>query len=83
MANTLNFKDHNQVLRVFDLKGSRVGREEEIDRGYKPTQVLKDTNFLKISHDEIFANFMKEDVKNLNNLIRKDSEFLLYHGLMD
>ena len=48
MANTLMFRNADNIERIFDLKGSTVSREVKIDTKTKSTTTLKDTNYLKI-----------------------------------
>ena len=44
MGNTLRFRNKNDIMRIYDLKGSRVARKVDT-RGSKPTTTLKDMNF--------------------------------------
>ena len=44
MGNTLRFRNKNDIMRIYDLKGSRVARKVDT-RGSKPTTTLKDLNF--------------------------------------
>ena len=44
MGNTLKFKVKEDIFRIYDLKGSRVGREVKT-KNAKPTTTLKDINF--------------------------------------
>ena len=83
MSNTLAFKDSTQIDKIFDLKGSTVARETKITKETKPTETLKDLNFLKIARDEGIINFMTPDIQNLTEIIKIDSEFCRTHGLMD
>jgi len=46
MANTLTFRNANQIERIFDLKGSTVSRLVKMDATTKKTATLKDNNYL-------------------------------------
>lgn len=48
MCNTLRLKKPEDLFRIYDLKGSRVGREVDT-KGSKPSTTLKDINFFKNS----------------------------------
>ena len=61
MANTLRFKNANNIERVFDLKGSTVSREVKMTRKTKNTATLKDSNYLKIQKDDAIIAFMDND----------------------
>ena len=83
MANTLMFRNANNIERVFDLKGSTVSREIHIDEKTKNTTTLKDTNYLKIQKQDDLFEFMDEDIVKLRSVIEADVEFLRTHKIMD
>ena len=59
MGNTLKFRNKDDLMRIYDLKGSRVARNVSKE-GAKPSTTLKDLNF--------FENQSNQEV----NLSRKD-----------
>jgi len=48
MANTLQFKQAENIERIFDIKGSKVKRDVEITAKTKKTTTLKDVNLLRL-----------------------------------
>ena len=63
MGNCCRCPDSGYIKRKYDLKGSRINREEKLKKGateFKNTAVLKDINFLSQRHDD-------------------EEEFLLFH----
>jgi len=62
MENTLKLRSKENLLKVFDLKGSRVAREVKSKPGKfpKPSTTLKDINLLKTRKlfPEMFGNFI-------------------------
>ena len=46
MGNTLRLRQKDDLIRIYDLKGSRVARKVNT-RGYKPSTTLKDLNFFE------------------------------------
>ena len=83
MANTLMFKNSDNIERIFDLKGSTVSREVKLNRKTKNTATLKDTNYLKIQKDDAIIAFMDEDNDKLRRVISADVKFLEDHKIMD
>lgn len=76
---------------IFDLKGSTKGRKTEVsDRFWRRDkdgrgQVLKDLNYVEINND-LGGRLMqlgKDQVKDLDDRLKKDSAFLARHNLMD
>jgi hypothetical protein len=71
MGNTLKFRNKIDLMRVYDLKGSRLGRHV-FSADYKPSTTLKDMNFFKNqSNQEI--NLSKKDKKHLSDIIETDT----------
>ena len=66
MGNTLRFQNRADIYRVYDIKGSTFNREVKIGASTKPTTTLKDTNFLKNSHDLQEVNLSERAVRMLN-----------------
>lgn len=61
MGNTLKFRNKDDLMRIYDLKGSRVARLVTT-KGSKPSTTLKDMNFFKNqSNQEIHLS--KKDKK--------------------
>lgn len=88
MANTLEFRSKDAVKYIFDLKGSWISREVRPEKGkehipLKPTQVLKDTNFLNIMSKEKCVNFLPGDAKELKDLMTLDADFARRRNIMD
>lgn len=79
MANTLQFKEAKNIVKIFDIKGSKVKRDVEFTPGMKNTTILKDINFLRlIDKDPNKLRFMQGDIQKLESLIKRDVQFL--HG---
>ena len=76
MANTLLYKEESKIERVFDLKGSWVGREVKITTSTKRTATLKDKNFLKIKSVSDISQWLLSDIVSVRNIIKEDCEFL-------
>lgn len=73
MANTLQFKEAKNIVKIFDLKGSKVKRDVEITPNTKNTTILKDINFLRlIDKAPNKLRFMQGDIKKLERLIKRD-----------
>jgi Phosphatidylinositol-4-phosphate 5-Kinase len=81
MGNTMKVNPEN-IIHVFDLKGSFVNREVR-GNNIKPTTTLKDLNLLELCKDELFLNFTPEDIRVLADMMDRDSELLLKYNLMD
>ena len=47
MGNTIKATNKEQIVNIFDLKGSIVNREVMNTKNLKKTSTLKDINFLK------------------------------------
>lgn len=82
------FKSFNVGLR-FDLKGSiaqrtRLQKEELFDdRDRDITVSLKDNDFRKHMKQINFVECLKPDMGSLNEVLKKDSEFLCRNNLID
>jgi Phosphatidylinositol-4-phosphate 5-Kinase len=80
--------DFMNIKRIYDLKGSTVGRsvkltQEQIDSGNSGMKVLKDLNFLDLNEKlELEQNFGNKKEK-LFKILERDSNFLSSNGLMD
>ena len=83
MANTLRFKNADNIERIFDLKGSTVSRKVNIKKDTKKTTTLKDTNFLEIQKKKELINFMDVDNAKLRRILQADVHFLKDHKIMD
>ena len=83
MGNTLRFQNRADVCRVYDIKGSTYNRFVEIKASTKPTTTLKEINFLNNAHDFQEVNLSERAVKMLNQQIKRDTEMLAAHGIMD
>ena len=83
MANTLRFKNADNIERIFDLKGSTVSRKVKIKKETKNTTTLKDTNFLEIQKEIELVNFMDADNAKLRRILQADVHFLQDHKIMD
>lgn len=76
---------------VFDIKGSTANRYVNLPAqrfsrsNFNQKLVLKDINFLKINRAMDFSliRLSQKDQAHLQNIIEKDSQFLLSRGLMD
>ena len=72
MGNTIKATNKENIVNIFDLKGSFVNREVLNTKNLKKTSTLKDINFLKkkkeYSNKNIdFINFNEEDIELLNH----------------
>ena len=71
----------NNILKKYDLKGSSKNRETLIvnENDYKD-KVLKDINFVGL---EKFLYIDKNNIQELKNIVKRDSEFLESLNVMD
>jgi hypothetical protein len=72
------------IKRMFDLKGSTVGRKTKDVQNWKNDQVLKDLDYewvIKIERNLI--KFNNEDIAELKSLVSEDVDFLKGLQLMD
>lgn len=76
--------DFMHIERIYDLKGSTVGRSvnltQEQKDGISGLKVLKDLNFIELN--ETF-NVVRDEKKEFLNVLQRDSEFLARNSLMD
>lgn len=54
MGNTMQLKNPNNLVNVFDLKGSFVNREVK-SKNLKPSSTLKDINLLEICKSNVVS----------------------------
>lgn len=92
MQNTADLINSKNPKMTFDLKGSTVGRKSTLattEKFWLTTQnqkkVMKDLNLLDINKDmdEKLIRLLPHDKQQLDHMIKRDSEFLMRHGLMD
>jgi hypothetical protein len=83
MGNTLRFQNRADISRVYDLKGSTFNRFVKWHSSQKATTTLKDVNFLHNQHDYQEVCLSNLRVRKLNHIIKRDSEFLASHNIMD
>ena len=68
------------ITTKYDLKGSTLNRDVNINLDIVNKQVLKDINF---KDNEIALRLRKEDAKNLARILQDDVVFLANRGIMD
>ncbi|MCQ2818511.1 MAG: hypothetical protein MJ252_14680 [archaeon] len=73
-----NFKDN--ITCKYDLKGSTLGRKQDIENEVLEKTVMKDLNFEEIERALLIS---KEDQQRLISACENDSKFLADMGLMD
>lgn len=61
MGNTLKFRNKDNISRIYDLKGSRVARNVDTTKDYKPSTTLKDINFMYNQSWNQEVNLNRED----------------------
>ena len=88
MANTIQCKSSQQIMNVFDLKGSVVNREVTITKSTKNTTTLKDLNLQIIKKKQQFLNndiikFKRKDIELINDQLKKDVELFKQFNIMD
>lgn len=75
-------KEYHRIEKMFDLKGSKLGRESKLLESQKENsglKTLKDINFLQDGRISV-----SQDVKNdILRILEKDSKFLSTLGLID
>jgi len=82
MGNCLKFENRFDITRVYDLKGSKVKRHVKTDNALSST-TLKDVNFMQNKRYMQEVNLNADDVRDLRRVLRKDSEMLAVHEIMD
>ena len=82
MGNCLKFENRFDITRVYDLKGSKVKRHVKTDNAFSST-TLKDVNFMQNKRYMKEVNLNAEDARDLRKVLRKDSEMLAAHEIMD
>jgi len=82
MGNCLKFENKYDITRVYDLKGSKVKRHVKTNNALSST-TLKDINFMQNKRYMQEVNLNAEDARNLLKVLRKDSEMLAAHEIMD
>jgi hypothetical protein len=81
MENTLRLRVEDDLMRIYDLKGSRVARLV-VSSKYKPSTTLKDMNFFRNQSTQE-VNLSKKDKKHLSDIIETDTQFLKDLNIMD
>ena len=71
MGNTLRFRVQDDLMRIYDLKGSRVARLVT-SKNIKPSTTLKDMNFF-INQSNQEVNLTKKDKKHLCEIMETDT----------
>jgi hypothetical protein len=82
MGNCLKFENKYDITRVYDLKGSKVKRHVKTNNALSST-TLKDINFMQNKRYMQEVNLNAEDARDLLKVLRKDSEMLAAHEIMD
>ncbi len=84
MENTMQYLSEEKVSvnSTFDLKGSLKGRLNK-DPDPSNTDILKDLNIMQKRKSHDILNFSKEKQKEVLDTMKKDTEFLKAHNLMD
>jgi len=82
MGNCLKFENKYDITRIYDLKGSKTNRFVQTDSALSST-TLKDVNFMQNKRYRQEVNLKEKDVGELFAVLRKDSEFLASHDIMD
>lgn len=82
MGNCLKFENRFDITRVYDLKGSRVKRYVKTENALSST-TLKDVNFMQNKRYMQEVNLNAEDARDLRKVLKKDSEMLAAHQIMD
>jgi hypothetical protein len=77
MGNTIKVNNKENIVNIFDLKGSIVNREVHNSKTLEKTSTLKDINFLEkkkeYSDKNIdLINFDRKDIELLNNQVKQD-----------
>lgn len=82
LMNNLLGKDFIDVVRMYDLKGSTLGRIVNLKGQTKETglRVLKDLNFLELKE---FIDTHEEKKRSLMAIVEEDAKFLAKMNLMD
>ena len=62
----------NQMIRIFDLKGSTFKRETMVGK-YSKSETLKDTDFLKLKFN---VDLPEQNLKEVLEIIDLDVQFL-------
>ena len=82
MGNCLKFENKYDITRVYDLKGSKVKRHVKTNNALSST-TLKDINFMQNKRYMQEVNLNAEDARDVLKVLRKDSEMLAAHEIMD
>ena len=82
MGNCLKFENKYDITRVYDLNGSTVKRHVKTNNALSST-TLKDINFMQNKRYMQEVNLNAEDARDLLKVLRKDSEMLAAHEIMD
>ena len=82
MGNILRWDNTKDITRVYDLKGSSFSRIVK-GRRIKASTTLKDQNFLNNQCEITEINLSTNDLWKINNVIKKDSNFLCSLNIMD
>jgi 1-phosphatidylinositol-4-phosphate 5-kinase len=77
MGNTIKVNNKENIINIFDLKGSIVNREVHNTKTLKKTSTLKDINFLKKKKEYsdkniVLISFNEKDIELLNNQVKQD-----------
>ena len=70
-----------EKISEFDLKGSIINRE--VHQPFTMKDCLKDLNLQKISKDDKFLRFRRDDMRKICEQILQDIGFMAQHNLMD
>lgn len=82
MGNTLKVKNSDNIVNIFDLKGSQVHREVK-GKNLKNTATLKDINLQNKCLENILLRFRRQDQEEINQVLEHDVELLRSHNIMD
>ena len=75
----MRVQELNEMVRIFDLKGSTFKRET-MRGNFSKSETLKDIDFLKM---KVHVNLPEENLKEINQIIELDVKFLRENQLMD
>lgn len=83
MGSTISLTEGGKnLLYQFDLKGSLINRYVKTKGTHDPGKVLKDINLLELKSKKLLK-FREEDVKEIMRMIKRDSNILRNHSIMD
>jgi hypothetical protein len=83
MGNTLRWQNSADKYRTYDLKGSTFDRFVKTDCTSNPNTTLKDVNFLNNQRELQEINLSEKQIRLLNQQIKRDTEWLAKHSIMD